>query len=123
MKAKPFILHALSFCWVKEVYVGETVNLEHYLAEKDVWWLVSQSFYGKSIKYANRYAYRSENATHYEFYDRMEMWQMKVIRFHFKNGDGERNTQKISIKRICEIPHNLEPDNFSKSVKYVYDIR
>ena len=73
MKAKPFILHALSFCWVKEVYVRETVNLEHYLAEKDVWWLVSQSFYGKSIKYANRYANRSENATNYEFYDRMEM--------------------------------------------------
>ena len=38
-------------------------------------------FYGKSIQYANRYANRSENATPYEFYDRMEMWQMKVIRY------------------------------------------
>ena len=81
MKAKLFILHALSFCWVKEVYVGKTVNLEHYPAEKYVWWLISQSFYGKSTRYANW----SENATHYEFYDRMEKWQMKVIQFHFEN--------------------------------------
>ena len=71
----------LVFVSVKEVYVGKTVNLEHYLAEKYVWWLISQSFYGKSTRYANW----SENATHYEFYDRMEKWQMKVIQFHFEN--------------------------------------
>ena len=38
-------------------------------------------FLGKSTQYANW----SENATHYEFYDRMEKWQMKVIQFHFEN--------------------------------------